>query len=414
MHITTGEVIRRIRKSRGMTQRELGALLGYTQPVISQLERNGPAVHDVRMLRRVARALEVPLAILVVESNEEADVRRRQFFKASALGAGAVAAVGAADPIRVLADPTSTAANIKVGASDIAAINQTRMHLQKLDLVAGGDRLCDLATGYVHYVEQLLATGSYTDAIGRELTSAAAGLMTEAGWVHHDAGRLEAARRYYADAAQLAASIDDGISAAHALCWASFLMVDRGNDTAGAGLAVQYAQAASRAALSHGGPKLRALMAVHEATALGARGDRPEMTKAISRAYRAYESDRGYDPGWVYMPEAELIGQTGAAQMRSGEYKTAMPNLQAAVDGSEAWPRECISWQLDLAHNLIRVGEIAQGCSLLTANLDEVNGIASARSQTKMNSVVKAVRPHYKVPEVRDFLGARAEYLATS
>src|SRR5690606_31827096 len=65
--MTTGEVIRRIRKSYGMTQRELATLMGYTQPVISQLENNAPCVHDVRMLRRAARALHVPLAILVVD-----------------------------------------------------------------------------------------------------------------------------------------------------------------------------------------------------------------------------------------------------------------------------------------------------------------------------------------------------------
>jgi transcriptional regulator with XRE-family HTH domain len=57
MHLTTGEVIRRLRSSSGMTQRELGALIRMTQPAVSQLERNGPASDNIRVLRRVAKAL---------------------------------------------------------------------------------------------------------------------------------------------------------------------------------------------------------------------------------------------------------------------------------------------------------------------------------------------------------------------
>src|SRR5690242_17561349 len=93
--MSTGEVIRRIRKSIGMTQSELAALIHVTQPGISQLEHDGPAVHDVRTLRRVARALGVPLDILVVEDEEEAAVKRREFFRVGALGAGSMAVVGA-------------------------------------------------------------------------------------------------------------------------------------------------------------------------------------------------------------------------------------------------------------------------------------------------------------------------------
>ncbi|MEU2173295.1 helix-turn-helix transcriptional regulator [Nocardia sp. NPDC019219] len=92
--MTTGETIRRIRKSAGMTQAELGALIHFTQPAVSNLEHDGPAVYDVRVLRRVAKALQVPLSILAVESDQEADVNRRQFFKTGAVGADGAMAAG--------------------------------------------------------------------------------------------------------------------------------------------------------------------------------------------------------------------------------------------------------------------------------------------------------------------------------
>ncbi|WP_327114385.1 helix-turn-helix domain-containing protein [Nocardia sp. NBC_01730] len=402
--MTTGEVIRRIRKSIGMTQTELGALLNFSQPAVSGLERGGPASHDVRVLRLVARALQVPLAILVVESDQEADVDRRNFFRAGALGSAGAAMMAATAPGRAV-----SGSSVKVGAADVGAINESVNQIHELDLVVGGDRLCRVAANQVRYVEQLLNHGVYTDDIGRALTSAGAEMMTAAGWVHFDAGRFDDARRYYADAANAANAAGDGIAAAHALGNASCLMVRRPwEDMAGNPLAVQYAQAASRASLRDGGPKLRALMAVREAEAQAARGDKAAMTAAIGRAHRAYESTRGHDPDWVYLPEAELSGITGKAQMWLGEHDAATGHFQAAIDSSSAWPRERAAWQLNLARNLVNAGDIAQACSLLADNFDTISSLASTRVHQRIDAIANSVRTHAAVPEVREFLGRRA------
>ncbi|MGK8508214.1 helix-turn-helix domain-containing protein [Nocardia asiatica] len=406
MHMKTGEVIRRIRKSLGMTQAELGAILGYTQPAISQLEHGGAAVHDVRVLRRVARALHVPLAILVVESDEEADVNRRNFLRTGAIGAGAAMTAGPSAP--------SAAGSVRIGASDVAEINAVVNQIHELDLLVGGDRLCRVAAHEVRYVGQLLDNGTYTDDVGRSLTSAAAEMMTAAGWVHYDAGRLEEGRRYYADAAQAATAAGDGIAVAHALGNASSLLTEwNGGTPAGARQAVQYAQTASRAAMSHGGPKLRALMAIREADALGMQdptGNKSAVTDALSRAYRAYESSRGFDPDWVYLPEALLSGMTGIMKMYLGEHQAASEQIRAAIDGSAAWPREQAEWQVQLGRNLVQAGDIAEGCQVLTDNFGGIQQIASTRVHQKLEAVTSIVRPHSRVPEVREFLGSMAEH----
>ncbi|MFE7745175.1 helix-turn-helix domain-containing protein [Nocardia sp. NPDC057455] len=404
MYMTTGEVIRRIRKSVGMTQSELGALINFSQPAVSHLERGGPASHDVRVLRLVARALQVPLAILVVESDQEADVDRRNFFRAGALGSIGVATMSAAAPAGA-----ASVSNVKVGANDVAAIAESVNQIHELDLVVGGDRLCRVAANQVRYVEQLLNHGTYTDEVGRALTSTGAEMMTAAGWVHFDAGRFDDARRYYADAAHAANAAGDGIAAAHALGNASCLMVRLpGENAAGKALAVQYAQAASSATLRDGGPKLRALMAIREAEAHGSRGDKTEMTAAISRAHRAYESVRGHDPDWVYLSEAELNGITGKAQMWLGQHTAAATHLQAAIDSSSAWPRERAAWQLNLARNLIDAGDIPQACSLLADNMDTISSLASTRLHQRIDAIANLVRTHATVPGVREFLGRRA------
>ncbi|MFC8532127.1 helix-turn-helix domain-containing protein [Nocardia sp. NPDC057227] len=410
MRVTTGEVIRRIRLSTGMTQRELGALVGLTQPAISQLERGGPAVHDLRVLRRVARALRVPLAILAVESDEEANVNRRNFLRTGALGAGTTALPsGARSPVDNRTAATSTGA-VRIGPEEVAEIAANTNELHELDLLVGGDRLCRVATHGVRYVEQLLDGASYTESVGKSLTSAAAEMMTAAGWVHYDAGRLDEARRYYAGAAQAGAAVEDGIAVAHALGNASSLLTEwNGGTPAAMRQAVQYAQAASRAALGRGGPKLRALLAIREADALGMQNptqNKAAVTDALSRAHRAYESSRGFDPDWVYLPEALLCGMTGIMHMYLGEHAAASKQIRAAVKGSTAWPREQAEWCVQLGRNLVQAGEIAEGCQVLTDHREAIDQIASTRVRQKLELVAAAVRPHSRAPEVREFLAS--------
>nr|WP_269821855.1 helix-turn-helix domain-containing protein [Nocardia asteroides] len=398
--MTTGEVIRRVRRSLGMTQTELGAILGYTQPAISQLEHGGSGVHDVRVLRRVAHALHVPLSILVVESDEEADVDRRNFFRAGALG-GAGVAVTAAGSF----GQAGAATGVKVGASDVAAINASLNQIHELDLIVGGDRLCRTAANEVRYVEQLLTTGTYSEETGRALASAGAEMMTAAGWVHYGAGRMDDARHYYADAAQSATAAGDGIAGAHALLNAGIVAFREGNRPRDG---VNLTHAAQRSAAKHGGPRLRALCAVREAEAQGAVSDTSSMASAVSRAHRAYDSARGHDPEWVYLPEAELTGLTGLAFMRAGDHRQADTHLRSAIGGSKAWPREHWHWQVHLARNYLAAGDVAASCALLSANLHTFKGLASTRLDADIEGIARAVQPHHKVPEVKEFFERRA------
>ncbi|MFB8276950.1 helix-turn-helix domain-containing protein [Nocardia colli] len=395
MHLTTGETIRRIRKSLGMTQGELAALIHFTQPAISQLEHDGPAVYDVRVLRRVAKALQVPLAILVVESDEEADVLRRQFFKARGDSGGAV-------PPQSLTGKAVVTPGA-VGQTDVERIVRSVNQIHGLQLVAGGDQLCDIAANEVRYVEQLLDGGSYSDKVGKTLTGAGAEMMTAAGWVHYDAGRWREAKRYYADAAQAATISGDGVAAAHAWINACLLSYREGSRPREG---VKLAEAAQLAARREGGPKLRALAAIREAEAYSVIGDRTAVIAAVNRAHRAYESTRGSDPSYLtHLSEAQLSGLTGLAFMRLGEHHEAANYLRAAIDGTAMYPRERSAWQIRLAQNLVQAGAIADGCILLTNNFDNVSKVASARLQAALAGIADELRQYTSVAEVRQFFG---------
>ncbi|MEU2030971.1 hypothetical protein [Nocardia amamiensis] len=138
------------------------------------------------------------------------------------------------------------------------------------------------------------------------------------------------------------------------------------------------------------------------------RGDKASTAAATSRAYRAYDSTRGHDQEWVFLPDAELVGITGRAQRWLGDHDAATTHFQAAIDSSSAWPRERAGWQLNLAENLVSAGDIAQACSVLTDKFDTISSLASTRLRQRIDAIANTVRAHAAIPEVREFLGRRA------
>ncbi|WP_279399486.1 helix-turn-helix transcriptional regulator [Streptomyces sp. APSN-46.1] len=57
---TPGEVVRRTRRTQGMTLAKLGSLTGYSAAQVSRLERGKSAMTDLSVLQRFARALDIP------------------------------------------------------------------------------------------------------------------------------------------------------------------------------------------------------------------------------------------------------------------------------------------------------------------------------------------------------------------
>ena len=56
----TGEVIRKYRKQRNLTQEEMAQRLGVTAPAVNKWE-NGNSLPDITLLAPIARLLRVPL-----------------------------------------------------------------------------------------------------------------------------------------------------------------------------------------------------------------------------------------------------------------------------------------------------------------------------------------------------------------
>lgn len=70
---TPGEVVRRTRRTQGMTLAELGSLTGYSAAQVSRLERGKSAMTDVSVLQRFARVLGIPPQALGLAPATSAD-----------------------------------------------------------------------------------------------------------------------------------------------------------------------------------------------------------------------------------------------------------------------------------------------------------------------------------------------------
>jgi transcriptional regulator with XRE-family HTH domain len=88
----TGTVIRLARHAKGATQRQTGDACGYSQSEISRIENGQARVHDIRILERLARRLDIPpqlLGLAPFDIDPDWSVRRREFLTRAASGAAA-------------------------------------------------------------------------------------------------------------------------------------------------------------------------------------------------------------------------------------------------------------------------------------------------------------------------------------
>lgn len=76
VHAQVALEIYRLRASRGLTQAELARKVGTTQSVIARLEDSDYEGHSLRMLRRIAEALDARLAVRLVPEEALAAYRR--------------------------------------------------------------------------------------------------------------------------------------------------------------------------------------------------------------------------------------------------------------------------------------------------------------------------------------------------
>jgi len=384
-----GQVIRLARVAAGLHQADLGAMVGYSQPRISCIERGENGGLDLRTLRRFAEALGIPghlLGITDTSPEVQPPVHRREFLQAT----GAVTAA-------VVASDLIAQGPRRIGRADLAEIQHGVEDLRALDQQHGADRLHRLAAGLTQQTRRLLG-GTYSDAVGVALHGVLAETLILAGWLSFDAGRRDQARGSYAEAVTAAQVANDDVAGAYTLSITSMQALQQGRPRE----AVALAQAGQRVAAPRGGRRLRALLVCREARGHAVLRDRAAAESGLRRASRTLEGPaRGRDPAWVdFFDNAELAGAAGAAYVAMGDPNRGVRHLRDAARTNGV--RNRLSWELSLAHAHAAAGDPAQACAVASDTLPLLSELSSARVRRQLRGLVDRVSMH-NAPEARDF-----------
>jgi transcriptional regulator with XRE-family HTH domain len=178
-----GRIVALARRAAGLSQAELAALCSYSQSTISRLETNRQGVDDIRLLRQVVNALNLPPHFVGLAPDSPptpSPVRSRP-----AAGPGL-------DPEPLL----RTARVRRVGMSTVQAFQAAIADYWRRDDEHGSETLRPAVIGQLDYVRDLLDQPQ-SEGVRQSLYATAAELSRLAGWMLFDARHYSTASRYF-------------------------------------------------------------------------------------------------------------------------------------------------------------------------------------------------------------------------
>ncbi|MEV4060479.1 hypothetical protein [Nonomuraea dietziae] len=338
-----------------------------------------------------------------------ADVERRRFLLDStfAIGAGSVGA------IRWLTFPQESEPTGKggrrVGLSDIAAIHEVTRSFGELDNRFGGGRVRSAVVKYLDTaVTPLLRDGSYSDATGRRLASAAAELTRLAGWMAYDLEQHGLAQRYLIQALRLArGGGDDGLGG-EILAGMSHQALYMGQPAH----ALDLARAAQQSARRSGIDTLMASCHVLEAHAHAGLGDTTSCASSLNAAERAFERrSEGNEPSWLsYFDEAYLSAKFAHCFRDLGEGERTVRQARRSLEMDGRYVRGRMFNLSLLAAGLLQCGELEEACSTATEALALAGELQSVRTRSYASDLRRRLEPYRSEPSVME-LNERAKDL---
>lgn len=380
-----GAVIRLVRQKQGMTQTALGAACGYSQSVISRIERGHSHSYDIRFLRSIAVALGVPPQLLGVAEQTESEVNRRDF-----LAAGGALAASSLLPTWPVAE---------VGPDSYRHI--TAGH-RRLDAFTPSRDLADAVRAHLR-----LTHAAFTTAPDKGTERALAAAMSEvagfAGWLHWDMYDLGSARRYYGMAIATARQTGNAVLSAYMVgslaafaaqlgdAHESVRLVATARQQLGADCpAIADAWLSSVAALAHASAR-------DERTALAA------LDHATAAVARMPAEDAPPWP-WVFgFDTGKVAAHRLACAVRLHRHEMAIEAVKEAGSTLTASTKQAALWQLDHAGALVGAGDVERAFSIATRVLDVAEQQRSARIVERARELRRTFENETAASPVRDF-----------
>ncbi|SEM85768.1 hypothetical protein [Nonomuraea pusilla] len=335
--------------------------------------------------------------IATVTALWRADVERRRFLIDStfAIGAGSVGAM------RWLTSPpegrpTGRGAR-RVGTADIAAIHEVTRSFGELDNRFGSGRVRSSVVKYLDTaVTPLLKNGSYGEATGRSLVTAAAELTRLAGWMAYDMEQHGLAQRYLIQALRLARGADDHALGGEILAGMAHQAVYMGQHAH----ALDLARAAQLSAGRAGVHTLLASAHVLEAHAHAGLGDARACAASLHAAELAFGRRRpGDEPDWLgYFDEAYLAAKFAHCFRDLGEGRHAVLQARRSLDMDHRYVRGRMFNLSLLSAGLLQCGELEEACAVAGQALRLGGELQSARTRSYAADLRRRLEPYKDEP----------------
>ncbi|MFI7276736.1 hypothetical protein [Streptomyces sp. NPDC049879] len=346
-----------------------------------------------------------------LDDPEEGDVLRRVFMTGGPAAVASLTALGTLPA--AAAAPTA-----RPGRTEAAALTAAVRDIRLLDDRHGADALYRPAGAALRTAHQMLDAGARRTRVNEELHSAAGELAISVGWLAHDSGRLADARSHYAEALATARVSGDAALEAHAFCNAAYLALDAGRPRE----AVRAAQAGQQAARHLGRPLLRSLLALREAGAWAALGDRGGCEQALAQARTAYEQApagpgggegaASAAPEWMsFFNAAEAASLEAGCWAALGDRGRAAAGSRRAVDAALREPhftRNIALYSAELAERLAADSRPEEAAVHGGRALDLLAQVRSARVVSLLSATAARLRPARRDRLVSSFLDRHA------
>lgn len=298
---------------------------------------------------------------------------------------------------------TERGAGQRVGSGDVAALRSVGELFRTLDNTYGGGHARQALVRYLEHEAEPMLRGTYGEAVGRRLFSAAADLTRLAGWTSYDIAAHGLAQRYFVQALRLAQAAGDRAYGAFVLVTMSRQAVYLGHGRE----AVQLARVAQQGIGSSAPPVVMALLHSVEARGHGVLGETRACVAALVRAERALQAARPGDdvPYWGrYFDEAQLADEFGHCHRDLQQYRVAAQHAERSLQlRAPAYARSRLFCRVVLASARLGLGELDQACLLGAEAAQQAAEMRSVRATEYVRDFERRLEPYRDAVAVRGY-----------
>ncbi|WP_433517746.1 helix-turn-helix domain-containing protein [Nonomuraea sp. CA-143628] len=373
---------------RPLRQETVAAWVGITQPQLSRIE-NGPAMVDLGKLTQWARLLDIPTELLWFQVPEQR----------------------APCPARHVPIPApAVVVEVPPGEGPAGDDTATMRGWRVMDAQIGGAYLYGTVTAYLRDQVGPRLFGGAGGADGVAVFTSAAALTEMAGWMAHEAGRDEDARRHFHRAWDLSTIGRDRHLGVHVLNSVAHLAHHQARPDE----AISVAQAAARAlATGPHNPELQAKLLATQARCHATLGQAREARALLHDAEAALQGTHDEAPSpWVSSFDQGALACDAARCMRQlGDLPAAQRHAERVLELRSAGRiRSRAFGNLTLASALIGQGELERACAVATDVIHSTQALGSYLVIQQFRELRALLKPH-TAPIARAVVESLAEAL---